>query len=96
MASDMNRILYIFLFGSIFLIALVFSLQNLDPVKVYFYRGGSNELAIERPLALVLTLELLAGVLIGYSVRMVGYLNLKAENTKLKKQIQSHGSNPDH
>ncbi|MGH8551297.1 MAG: lipopolysaccharide assembly protein LapA domain-containing protein [Methylococcales bacterium] len=84
----MNKILYFSLFGAIFLIALVFSVQNLDPVKVYFYRGAGKELAFEMPLALVLTLELLAGVVIGYSVRMVGYLQLKAENSRLKRLLQ--------
>ena len=85
----MNKILYFALFGLIFLIALVFSLQNLDSVKVYFYRGVDKELAVEMPLALLLTIELLAGVLIGYSVRLLRYLKLKAENSRLKRQLQS-------
>lgn len=87
-ASIMNRILYFSLFGAIFLIALIFSLQNLDPVKVYFYRGIGKELAFEMPLALILALELLAGVVIGYSVQMFRYLQLKAENSRLKRQLQ--------
>ncbi|MCI0654754.1 MAG: lipopolysaccharide assembly protein LapA domain-containing protein [Methylococcaceae bacterium] len=90
----MNRILYFSLFGVIFLIALVFSLQNLDPVKVYFYRGVGKELALEMPLALVLTLELLVGVVIGYSVRMIRYLQLKAENSRLKRQLQLNMAGP--
>jgi lipopolysaccharide assembly protein A len=90
----MNKILYFSLFGVIFLVALVFSLQNLDPVKVYLYRGAVKELAFEMPLALVLTLELLAGVLIGYSVRMVRYLKLKAENVRLKRQLQINAAGP--
>ncbi|MGH8498262.1 MAG: lipopolysaccharide assembly protein LapA domain-containing protein [Methylococcales bacterium] len=83
----MNRIFHIFLFGSILLIALVFSLQNLDHVKVYFYRGVGKELAIELPLAWALTLELLAGVVIGISILLIRYLKLKAENARLKKQL---------
>ena len=86
----MNKILYFSLFGVIFLIALLFSLQNLDPVKVYLYRGVGKQLAFEMPLALILTLELLAGVVIGYSVRMFRYLRLKAENARLRRHIQAH------
>ncbi len=84
----MNKILYFLIFCAIFIIALVFSLQNLDPVKVYFYRGAAKELAVEMPLALALTLELFAGVIIGYSFLMFRYLKLKAENVRLKRQLR--------
>lgn len=86
---QMNKILYFSLFALIFIIALIFSLQNLDLVKVYFYRGTDKELAFEMPLALLLTIELLVGVVIGYSVRLLRYLKLKAENSGLKRQLQS-------
>lgn len=84
----MNKILYFALFALIFLIALIFSMQNLDSVKVYFYRGVDKELAVEMPLALLLTIELLAGVVIGYSVRLFRYIKLKAEISKLKRHLQ--------
>ncbi|MGR9107638.1 MAG: lipopolysaccharide assembly protein LapA domain-containing protein [Gammaproteobacteria bacterium] len=90
----MNKMLYVSLFGVIFLIALVFSLQNLDPVKIYFYRGAGKEMAVQMPLALVLTLELLAGVIIGYGVQMIRYLKLKTENARLRKQIQAASVDP--
>ncbi len=65
-------------------------MQNIDLVKVYFYRSVGKELAVELPLALVLTLELLAGVLIGYSIRLIRYLKLKAENARLMRQLQKN------
>lgn len=79
----MTKILYFLVFLIIFLIALMFSLLNLDPVKIYFYKG----LGIELPLALVLTLELLAGVVIGYSVRLLRYMRLSSECNRLRKEL---------
>ncbi len=79
----MTKILYVLLFLIIFLVALMFSLLNLDPVKIYFYKG----LGVELPLALVLTLELLAGVVIGYSVRFLRYMRLSSECNRLRKEL---------
>lgn len=86
----MNRAVYLILFAAIFLVALLFSVQNLDPVKIYFYRGAAKQLSVEMPLALVLTLELFVGVIIGYLVRMIGYFRLKAENSRLKRQLRTN------
>ncbi len=77
------RVIYILMFVFIFIIALLFSLLNLNPVTVYFYKG----FGIELPLALVLTLELLAGVLLGLTVRAVQFMLLKAKYNKVKKQL---------
>lgn len=92
----MHRILYILLLGLIFLIALLFSVQNLDLVKVYFYRGVGKELAVELPLVVVMTLELFAGAVIGYSVQVLRNLKLKSEITRLKKQISSAATDQAH
>ncbi len=81
----MIKFLYFLGFLLIFFIALAFSLLNLDPVKIYFYKGIGTEL----PLALVMTLELLAGVIIGYSVRLVRYMKLNSECVRLRKQLLS-------
>ena len=79
----MIKFLYFIIFFLIFIVALVFSLLNLDPVTVYFYKG----IGIELPLALVLVLELLAGVVIGYSVRLLRYIKLNSECSRLRKQL---------
>jgi len=79
----MIKSLYFLVFLVIFIIALAFSLLNLDPVKIYFYKG----IGIELPLALVMTLELLAGVIIGYSVRLLRYMKLSSECARLRKQL---------
>lgn len=77
------KIVYFLSFLVIFIIALLFSLLNLDPVKLYFYKG----LYIELPLALLLTLELLAGVIIGLSVRFFRVFRLKSDCAKVQKKL---------
>lgn len=81
----MTRLIYLSVFVCIFVVALVFSLLNLDPVRVYFYRS----VFIEMPLAAALTLELLVGVGIGYSVRMFRYLKLKSEYAQLERELEA-------
>lgn len=66
----------------IFIIALLFSILNIHPVEVNFYYGS-----VTLPFALVLTLELLAGVLIGISGCLMQFIRLKTQNAKLKKQL---------
>lgn len=66
----------------VFIIALAFSILNIHPVEVNFYYGK-----VTLPFALVLTLELLAGVFIGITGCFMQYLRLKTQHAKLKKQL---------
>jgi len=77
------RLIYLFVFLVVFIIGLLFSLWNLHSVQVNFYK----EWGIELPLAVALTIELLAGVVIGFSANIVKTLKLKAECSKVKKKL---------
>ena len=76
------RLVYLFVFLVVFIIGLLFSHWNMHPVQVNFYKWD-----IELPLAVALTIELLAGVVIGLSVSTVKTLKLKAESSKVKKKL---------
>lgn len=78
----MIKVVYALLFAAIFVVALVFSLKNLQPVSINLFIG-----TVHMPLALALTLELLGGVAIGLAVQFTNVLRLKAENGKLRKQL---------
>ncbi len=78
----MIKAIYALVFAVIFLIALAFSMKNLQPVSVNLFIGK-----ISMPLALALTIELLAGVAIGVAVQIIRVLRLKAENGRLRKQL---------
>ena len=61
---------------------LLFSLNNLNPVSINFYYTH-----IEIPLALALTLELAAGVVLGLLVGFSRNFRIKSECQKLHKQL---------
>lgn len=69
-------------FFVIFVVALLFSIRNLDPVPIDFYY-----FKIDLPLALIMTLELLAGVVIGLSVGFARNIRLRAEISKASKKL---------
>jgi uncharacterized integral membrane protein len=70
-------------FALVFLIALLFSFKNILPVRFHLLWG-----AIEMtPLALALSIELLAGVAIGGAARLAYLLNLMSENVWLQKSL---------
>ena len=78
------KLLYYLFFFLIFIIAVLFSIKNLQPVPIDFYYAR-----FELPLALVLTLELLAGVIIGLIVGFIRVITLKARCAKLSRQVVS-------
>jgi len=77
------RILYLSFFFLLFVAALLFSLWNLHPVDIYFYKDFS----IAMPLVLALTVELLVGIVIGFSVRAMRSRKLKSEYEKLQQKL---------
>ena len=78
------KILYSLGFLLVFAVALTFTLLNLKPVPVYFFHNFS----IEIPLAVALTIELLAGLTIGMTVRAVQVRRLKVEVMRLEKDLE--------
>ncbi len=77
------KIFYLIVFFLIFLVALLFSLLNLHSVDIYFYKDFS----ISMPLVWALTLELLAGIVIGLAVRTLRIVRLKSEYEKLQQKL---------
>lgn len=77
----MKNMIFLF-FLVVFVIALIFSLLNMQPVQVNFYYRS-----VDLPFALVLTLELVAGVIIGVIASFMQIFRLKAQCAKLKKQL---------
>lgn len=77
------KFLSIVIFISIFIVALIFSILNFHSVQInlYFF-------TISMPLALALTLELLAGIVIGLMVSGINLLKLKSQYAKLVKKIE--------
>lgn len=78
----MIKVIYALIFAAIFVIALFFSLKNLQPVSINLFIG-----TFSMPLALALTIELLAGVAIGLAVQFTYVLRLKTANGRLRKQL---------
>ena len=77
------KFLYLIVFFLIFVVALLFSLLNWHLVDIYFYKDFS----ISIPLVLALTLELLVGIVIGFSVRAMRIMKLKSEHAKLQQKL---------
>ena len=77
------KILALIVFSIIFLIALVFSVLNFHPVEMNLYFTS-----IQIPLTVVLTLELLAGILIGVLATFIHIIKLKSQYAKLNKKIR--------
>ncbi len=78
------KVIYFLVFCGIFIIGLVFSLNNLKPVSINFYYTH-----IDIPLVLALILELAAGVVLGLLVGFSRNFKIKSECQKLNKQIVS-------
>ena len=78
------KALYSLGFFLVFTVVLGFTLLNLKPVPVYFY----HDFSIDIPLAVALTIELLAGLIIGMVVRFFQVRTLKTEVMRLEKELQ--------
>jgi len=78
----MIRILVIIFFTIIACVAVGFSLLNFQNVEINLYI-----MKIELPLAVALTIELFAGIGIGYIAQYIHTLKLKSENKILSRQL---------
>lgn len=77
------KILALITFIIIFFIALVFSVLNFHPVEINLYYTS-----LQMPLALVMTLELIAGIVIGVLATFVHIVRLKSQYAKLNKKMR--------
>ena len=80
----MMRIIMVFFFALIAIIALVFSLLNFQTVAINFYVT-----TVQMPLALALTIELLAGVFIGFLAAFMHIMKLKSQYKSLNRQFEN-------
>ncbi len=80
----MMRIIAVSFFALIALIALVFSLLNFQAVEINFYIT-----TIQMPLALALTIELFAGIVIGFLAAFIHIIKLKSQYKSLNRKIQN-------
>jgi len=78
------KFVYGFFFLVIFIIALLFSYKNMKPVEINLFWG-----VVHMPLALALTLELLAGVMLGVAMRFAYVFRLKGEYGKLQARLEA-------
>ncbi|WP_428354671.1 LapA family protein [Methyloprofundus sp.] len=80
----MMRILMLVFFTLIAVIALIFSLRNFQNVSIDLYFTS-----IQMPLALALTIELFAGISIGFLVAFMHILKLKSEYKLLDRKVRN-------
>jgi len=80
----MMKFIAISIFVVIFMVALVFSVLNFQLVDINLYF-----LTISLPLTVALTIELFAGILIGYLVAMINIIKLKTKYTQLSRKVSN-------
>ena len=81
----MSRILsYLFLLA-VLILTLAFTAQNVHTVQVNYLVGSQ-----EAPLALILSITLIAGALLGALVMMQPIMRLKLKSSKLRRAIRAN------
>ena len=80
----MMLILVVSFFGLIAIIALIFSLLNFQAVEINLYIT-----TIQMPLALALTIELFAGIFIGFLAAFMHIVKLKSQYKSLNRQVEN-------
>jgi len=78
----MVRIIAIIFFAVIAVLALGFSLLNFQVVDINFFSAH-----VQLPLAVALTIELIAGIFIGFIAAYIHTVKLKSENRILSRQL---------
>lgn len=78
----MVRIIAIIFFAATAVLALGFSLLNFQIVDINFFSAH-----IKLPLAVALTVELIAGIFIGFIAAYTQIIKLKSENKILSRQL---------
>ncbi|PKM12292.1 MAG: hypothetical protein CVV13_05875 [Gammaproteobacteria bacterium HGW-Gammaproteobacteria-3] len=79
------KLLATLVFFVIFTVALIFSVLNFQAIQINFFFTSFS-----LPLALALTLELLAGIIIGLLIAAIRILKLQAQYSKLIKQADKN------
>ena len=80
----MMRIIVVSFFALIAIIALIFSLLNFQTVEINLYVTS-----IQMPLALALTIELFAGIFIGFLATFMHIVKLKSQYKSLNRQFEN-------
>ena len=80
----MMRIMVVSFFGLIAIIALIFSLLNFQEVEINLYIT-----TIQMPLALALTIELFAGIFIGFLAAFMHIVKLKSQYKSLSRKVEN-------
>lgn len=75
------KLLVTIVFFIIFIVALIFSLLNFQSVQINFFFTSFS-----LPLAIALTIELFAGIVIGLLAAAIHILKLQTQYSKLVKQ----------
>ena len=83
----MVRIVVFAFFALIALMAVVFSLRNFQTVDIDLYLTS-----IQMPLAIALTIELFAGIFIGFLAAFIHILKLKSQYRALDRQLKNSAS----
>lgn len=80
----MMRIIAVSFFALIAIVALIFSLLNFQAVEINLYLT-----TIQMPLALALTIELFAGIFIGFLAAFIHIIKLKSQYRSLNRQMEN-------
>ena len=78
------RIIVLAFFSLIAVVALIFSLRNFQIIDIDLYFA-----TIRMPLALALTLELFAGIFIGFLVAFMHIIKLKSQYRLLDRKVRN-------
>ena len=84
----MKKLLYVIVVLAFFLFGLSFVLQNPGSVTLNYYREWSMEI----PLAMLLFVTVICGILIGYFASVLKSLKLRAQLAKANRQIKALSS----
>ncbi|WP_305907520.1 LapA family protein [Methylomarinum sp. Ch1-1] len=79
------RLLALIVFFAVFIIALIFSILNFQSVEIDLYF-----ITISLPLTVALTIELFAGIAIGFLAALLHIVKLKAQYVQLSKKIDKN------
>ena len=77
------KLILIIVFLCVFFIAVVFSVLNFHSVQINL---GITSLTL--PLTIALTIELFAGIVIGFLAAIIQILKLKSDYAQLNKQLK--------
>ena len=86
----MMRIIVASFFALIAFIAVIFSLRNFQTIEIDLYIT-----TIQMPLALALTIELFAGIFIGFLAAFMHILKLKSQYKSLNRKFENRAESGD-